>query len=51
MVYITSIPIKKPYIHSPIFRRRPIYTHQNGNFKPYFIKGLYDLKVSGMVGA
>ena len=32
MVYITSISIiKTQYIHSPIFRRRPIYTHQNGN--------------------
>ena len=30
-----SIPIiKTQYIHSPIFRRRPIYTHQNGNINP-----------------
>ena len=25
---------KTQYIHSPIFERRPIYTHQNGNINP-----------------
>ena len=32
MIYITSIPIIKPNIYThQYFRRRPIYTHQNGN--------------------
>ena len=31
MVDITSIRIIAQYIHSPIFKRRPIYTRQNGN--------------------
>ena len=30
MVYITSIPIITPNI----FKRRPNYTHQNGNINP-----------------
>ena len=44
MVYITSIPIiKTQYIHSPIFRRRPVYTHQNGNINPTSCRFMHKL--------
>ena len=31
---------KTQHIHSPIFRRRPIYTHQNGNRNPTSYAGI-----------
>ena len=35
MVYSTSIPIIKPNIYTHQYsKRRPIYTHQNGNINP-----------------
>ena len=34
MVYVTRIPIIKPNIYTHQFRRRPVYTHQNGNINP-----------------
>ena len=37
MVYINSIPT---YIHSPIFKRRPIYTHQNGNINTMYLNSI-----------
>ena len=46
MVYITSIPIIKP----PIFRRRPIYTHQNGNINPTSHLPSNNLRATSMIG-